>query len=85
MALYGRNLQRDDSRGVRGGIVPDVPVAVTEAQRRAVDEGLQDQPGLDWDLLPGAPGANPAAEADPILARALALLRDDAALRAEKR
>lgn len=74
---YGRTLQRDDSRGVRGGLVPDVPVAVPEAQRRAlVDRVFEEQQGLDWDLLPGS-----EAPEDPILARAVALLKDAAAAR----
>ncbi len=72
---YGRNLQRDDARGVRGGIVPEVPVAVDEATRRGVVAWFDDQVGLDWDLLPPAGGA-PTTPSDPILARGLSLLRD---------
>jgi carboxyl-terminal processing protease len=76
---FGRNLQRDDARGVRGGIVPEIPVAVDEATRKAVNDGFADQVGLDWDLEPAAPGAAGPPE-DPILARGLALLADAAAL-----
>ncbi len=75
---YGRTLQRDDARGVRGGLVPDVPATATEAQRRAIAEAVfEEQQGLDWVLLPGSP-----APEDPILARAVGLLRDADAARA---
>jgi carboxyl-terminal processing protease len=73
---YGRSLQRDDARGVRGGLVPDVPVAPAEAQRAAVAAWFDRQVGLDWDLLPdGAP-----APEDPVLAKAMEVLRDAAAV-----
>jgi len=71
---FGRNLQRNDARGVRGGIVPDVPVAVDDAGRRAVEAAFDAQMGLDWDALPEE-GKPPA---DPILDRALKVLRDGA-------
>lgn len=77
---FGRNLQRDDARGVRGGIVPDVPVEIDEAMRAAVDRAFDDQQGLDWDLVPGA-GAPPLE--DPILEKGLAMLRDLASLAAD--
>ena len=72
---FGRNLQRDDARGVRGGIVPDVPVAADDAQRKAMDAAFEAQMGLDWDALPE--GAEPPP--DVVLDRALAVLRDGAA------
>ncbi len=70
----GRNLQRDDSKGVRGGLVPDAPVSVGDEDRRAVAGWLEQQVGIGWDLVPeeGAPGL-PAR--DPILHRAMDVLR----------
>ncbi len=75
---FGRNLQRDDARGVRGGIVPDVPVTVDDARRRALEAAFGGQLGLDWDEMPAEEGA-PAAPEDPVLDRALQVLRDGAA------
>ena len=70
---FGRNLQRDDSRGIRGGIVPDVPVEVDGETRKALVGFFETQQGLDWDALPDPGAGRPV---DPILAAALALLRD---------
>lgn len=77
---FGRNLQRDDAHGVRGGLVPDVPVATPEDGLEALARSWDDQVGLDWDLVP--PGKDdPAAPADPVLEKAVGLLRDADALR----
>jgi carboxyl-terminal processing protease len=75
---FGRNLQRDEPRGVRGGLVPDVPVSATDAQRKRIEEWFDDQVGLDWDLLP--PDASQKPPEDPILARAVGMLKDGAAI-----
>jgi carboxyl-terminal processing protease len=75
----GRNLQRDDARGVRGGLVPDVPVAMDDAARRQVARWFADQVGLDWDLMPGF-GASDAPAEDAVLARALAMVRESRAV-----
>jgi carboxyl-terminal processing protease len=76
---FGRNLQRDDSHGVRGGLVPEVPVTVDEATRKRLSRVLEDQVGLDWEVMPSNPDA-PEAPADPVLARGLSVLRDGAAV-----
>jgi len=71
----GRNLQRDDARGVRGGLVPEIPIAPGGVDEGALRGWWNDQVGLDWDLLP--PGAEtPARPADPALEKALEVLRD---------
>jgi carboxyl-terminal processing protease len=71
---HERNLQRDDSRGVRGGLVPDVPLKPEDEQRDAISRRLNDQVGLDWDLMPGEGQGVPVE--DPALDRALMLMRD---------
>ena len=76
---HGRNLQRDDARGVRGGIVPEIPVEPTQEQRSAIQGWFKEQVGLDWDLLPPA-GDGPKLPEDPIFAKALEVLRDAAAV-----
>jgi carboxyl-terminal processing protease len=76
----GRNLQRDEGRGVRGGLVPEIPVATPEEGAKALREWWEEQVGLDWDLMPPGPDS-PATPADPVLAKALEVLRDAAALK----
>ena len=72
-----RNLQRNDARNVRGGLIPEVPVPVSDAHRKAVEAWFRDQVGLDWDVVPGLT-SDRKPTADPVLDRAVALLRDDA-------
>jgi carboxyl-terminal processing protease len=78
---YGRNLQRDDARGVRGGLVPEVAVETPEAIREPLHRWWDDQVGLDWEMIPPRT-EDPKAPEDPVLARALSMLRDADALRA---
>jgi carboxyl-terminal processing protease len=77
----GRNLQRDEARGERGGLVPEIPLAPSEEGRRAVEAWFDGQVGLDWDLAAGGGDSGPPA-GDAVLARALELLRDAAAFAA---
>ena len=76
----GRNLQRDDARNVRGGLVPEIPVIPPEDGVKALRAWWDDQVGLDWDLMPPGPDA-PRAPDDPVLAKAIEVLRDADALR----
>ncbi|HEU4395974.1 MAG TPA: S41 family peptidase [Planctomycetota bacterium] len=76
----GRNLQRDDARNVRGGLVPEIPVIPPEDGVKALRAWWDDQVGLDWDLMPPGPDA-PDAPDDPVLAKAVEILRDADALR----
>jgi carboxyl-terminal processing protease len=68
-----------DHAGV-GGILPDVEVATTRDQARAVAtrigrlRALEDQPGN------GAPEDRDSVESDPVLVKALALLRGEPAI-----
>ena len=67
----------DRSRVLEG----QLPAAAPEDARDALVRWWDDQVGLDWDVVP--PGKDdPAPPADPILERALGLLRDADALRA---
>jgi carboxyl-terminal processing protease len=72
---FGRNLQRDDHRGVRGGLVPDHLASSGDEERRALADWFADLHGLHWDLVPDPRGA-PKPPADRVLDSALALLRD---------
>jgi len=71
---YGRSFQRDDTRGVRGGLVPDEPVELTEAQRAVLQKAFDGQVGLDWEVVAPPAGAAPLPP-DPMLDRARKLLR----------
>jgi carboxyl-terminal processing protease len=77
---FGRNLQRDDAHGVRGGLVPEVAVATPEDARDPLARWWDDQVGLDWEVLPPSKD-DPQAPVDPPLTRALELLRDAEAVR----
>lgn len=71
---HGRSDQRDPSRDLAGGLMPDVRVPLAS---RAEDDALRiefgRQCGLAWKVLPGRD--DPAAAPDRQLAAALALVR----------
>lgn len=71
----GRSGQRQPDR-TRGGIMPDVRVALTEVEQRAVFRAFAEQAGPRWKLLPGRD--TDADEADSQLRTALELLRGGA-------
>ncbi|MHC4923360.1 MAG: hypothetical protein ACYTG4_04690, partial [Planctomycetota bacterium] len=79
---FGRNLQRDDRKGVRGGLVPDETVATDDAEKEAVRKWLDEQVGLNWDLLP-LEGDDSVRPRDGVLKRAVAMLKDAAAVERE--
>ena len=71
---YGRWLQRDEAKGVRGGLVPDVVVPrEREATEYMVRELMPNQHGQDMIV---SSSARPDPAKDPQLARALRLLKD---------
>ena len=71
---YGRWLQRDDVKGVRGGLVPDVVVPrEREATEYMVRDLMPNQHGQDMIV---AASASPNPGKDPQIARALRLLAD---------
>ncbi|MHC4470395.1 MAG: S41 family peptidase [Planctomycetota bacterium] len=77
---YGRWLQRSEKDRVRGGLLPDVVVDRSQQQtRQLLQEVFSRQHGMDMRVMEETkPGA------DPQLERALALLRDFAAVRGEE-
>ncbi len=75
---YGRWLQRDDDRNVRGGLLPDVIVPRTDDQTLVLlRDIMMDQHGLD--MLVGEETV-PDPDDDPQLTRAVSLLQDYAGL-----
>jgi carboxyl-terminal processing protease len=67
----GRSAPRREDDDPAGGLVPDVRVATTPQERRALYDEFGRQTGLSWRTLP-RDGADPA---DPALRTALDLLR----------
>jgi carboxyl-terminal processing protease len=72
---FGRNLQRDDARGVRGGLVPDHPVATPDDERKGLARWYESLRGLNWEVVAGADDEVPLPD-DRALRAAVTLLRD---------
>ncbi len=70
----GRSGQRNERTGVRGGIMPDVRVPLTDLQRRSVFEAFREQAGPRWRVLDERDGSPSAADSQ--LNAALDLLRE---------
>ncbi len=69
---HGRSGQRVDHERVRGGIMPDVRVTLSDDERTALEDAFVAQAGPRWRVIDGR---EETGDADPQLQHALDLLR----------